>query len=113
MTDDAESIRPEAIEDLPAHVCDLLGRQVACARDGNFAEAERLGAAVDAAIAAVGQEQADRPRFTEPQRRLVERLHAELAMTLRAEQADVQAKLTQLRQVKRVVGAYRGGLRRP
>jgi hypothetical protein len=113
MTDETERIEPKAIEDLPAHVCDLLGRQVACARDGNFAEAERLGAAVDAAIATVGQEQADRPRFTEPQRRLVKRLHDELAMMLRAEQADVQAELTQLRQVKRVVGAYRGRLRRP
>ena len=45
----------------------------AIARQRDRAEAERLGAAVDAAIAAVGQAQADRPRFTEPQRRLVER----------------------------------------
>jgi hypothetical protein len=69
---------------------------------------ERLGLEVDAAIAEMTQDRAGQHRFTEPQWRLVERLHDELALTLRAEQANVQARLTRLRQVKRVVGKYRG-----
>jgi hypothetical protein len=113
MTDDIETIELSAVEDLPGRVCDLLSRELACTREANFAEAERLGVEVDALIATIGQDPTNGPRFTEPQRRLVKRLHEELAMTLRAEQADIQAKLTQLRQVKRAVGAYRGRLRRP
>jgi hypothetical protein len=37
----------------------------------------------------------------------LKRSYHELILTLRAEQADVQGKLKQLRRVKRVVGAYR------
>ena len=112
MTDGSEVIHLDASEDLAGRVCDLLSRQVACAREANFAEAERLGVEMDALIAALGQDPGREPHLTEPQRRLVKRLHEELAITLRAEQADIQAKLTQLRQVKRVVGAYRGRPRR-
>lgn len=113
MAGDIESTRPDKSEDLPACVCHLLGQQVACARAANFTEVARLGVEVDAAIAEMAQDQTNPPRFTEPQRRLMERLHDELSLTLRVEQADVQAKLTRLRQVKRVVGTYRGRLRRP
>ena len=113
MTGNTESMRPNRIEDLPACVCDLLAQQVACARAANFTGVTRLGAEINAAIAEMAQDQMHSPRFTEPQRRLMERLYDELALTLRVEQADVQAKLTRLRQVKRVVGAYRGRLGRP
>ena len=112
MADDRQRVQTEETEDLPEQLCGLLTEQVTYARRGNMAQVERLGARVDAVMAQMAPDRASQPVMTEPQRVRLKRQYDELVLTLRAEQADVQTKLKQLRQVKRVVGAYNSKKRR-
>jgi len=105
-TEDRQCLKPEASEDLPAQLCGLLTEQIACARQGNLGQVERLGARVSSIIAAMHSTSTDLPVRVEPQRNRLQRLYDELVLALKAEQAEVQTELQQLRQVKRVVGVY-------
>lgn len=112
MADDRQRVQMEAAQDLPEQLCGLLTEQVARARQGNMAQVERLGARVDAVIARMAQGRANQPVIAEPQRARLKQQYDELVLTLRAEQADMQSKIKQVRQVKRVVGAYNRKKRR-
>ena len=93
-------------ENLGGRLCALLTEQIAFARCGNMGQVERLGCQVDAIMSAMTPAAADRPWVDDAQRNHLQRLYDELVLVLRAEQADVQAELKQLQQVKRVVGVY-------
>lgn len=86
----------------------LLKEQLTATRQGNLSRVEQLGEltnAVVAQIAACGGLGSLAP----PARRAeLERLYGEFLTLLGAQQADVQDKLRQVRQVKRAVGAYTG-----
>ena len=112
MTDDRQCVQTEKAEDLAEQLCGLLAEQVTRVRKGNMVQAERLASRVDAVLARMASNQGSQPVMPEPQRARLKRQHDELVLTLRAEQADVQTKLKQLRQVKRVVGAYNSKTRR-
>ena len=105
-TADRQCLEPEASEDLPAQLCNLLTEQIAYARQGNLGQVERLGAQVSGVVAAMRSSSTGTPPLSEPQRNRLQQLYDELALALKAEQAEVQRELTQLRQVKRVVGTY-------
>lgn len=106
MTEDCQSGEPVRAEDWPAQLCGLLTEQIAFARQGNMGQVERLGTEVDAIIAAMAPGLAESPLTIGPQRSRLRELYDELVLVLQAEQADVQTKLRQLQQVKRVVGVY-------
>ena len=105
-TEDLQRTEPGASEDLPARLCGLLAEQIAFARQGNLGQVERLGAQVNGIIAAMGSSSAAMPSMLEPQRNRLQQLYDELVLALKAEQAEVQMRLKQLRQVRRVVGVY-------
>jgi len=105
MTNDCASVESVDQEASVARLCGLLAEQVACGRQGRIAQVERLAAQVDGVIAGMTHCQESLPVMTDSQRRRVRRLYDELVLTLQADQADVQTKLRQLRQVKRIVGA--------
>ena len=108
MVEERQSVSPAAAEDLPTQLCGFLAEQVAWARDGNMVQVERVSAQVDAVVAAMTQSRTNQPLLAEPQQRRLERLYDALILALRAEQADVQTGLRQLRQVRRALGAYSG-----
>lgn len=84
----------------------LLGRQVAGAREGNLGQVEQILVRTDALVAGLAPDRGGAPALTEAQRASVKHLYGELTLALRAERGEVQAKLKQLRQVKRAIGAY-------
>jgi hypothetical protein len=106
MTENYQSSEPVGAEDWPAQLCGLLTEQIAFARQGNMGQVERLGTQVDGIIATVAPGPANAPLMVGPQRSRLQELYDELVLVLQAEQADVQTKLKQLQQVKRVVGVY-------
>jgi len=112
MTDNRQRVHTEKAEDLAEQWRGFLAEQITRARQGNMVQVERLGARVDAVLAQMASGQTSRPVMAEPQRARLKRQYDELVLTLRAEQADVQTRLKQLRQVKRVVGAYNSKKRR-
>lgn len=112
MADDREPVEAEEKESFPEQLCGLLTEQVACARRGNIARVEQLGAQVDTVIAQMAPDQMNQPVMAESQRARLQKKYDELVLMLQAEQADVQTRLSQLRQVKRVVGAYNTKKRR-
>jgi hypothetical protein len=112
MTDDRQRVPTEKAEDLAEQLCGLLAEQITHARQGNMVQVERLGARADMVLAQMASDQTGQPVMAESQRARLKRQYDELALTLRAEQGDVQTKLKQLRQVKRVVGAYNSKKRR-
>ena len=106
MADDRYSVPTTEAEDLPEQLWGLLTEQVTAARQGRMAQVEHLGVRVDAVMARMAPGRASQPVMAESQRTRLKQQYDELVLTLRAEQADVQANLVQLRKVKRVVGAY-------
>ena len=107
MANHCESVESTELEGLVARLCGLLAEQVACGRQGRIAQVEHLAAQVDGIIADMTRRPERSPVMTDSQHRRVQRLYGELILTLQADQADVQSKLKQLRQVKRIVGAYK------
>lgn len=90
-----------------ARLCDLLAAQIACVRDGDLVQVERLCARADDMVTWMKQTGAHQC-VTGPQRTRLRQLYDELTLALQAEHVDVEARLKQLRQVKRAVGAYGG-----
>ena len=83
----------------------LLVRQIALAREGNLAQVEQLATRADALVAGIVQGSSSASSVGSKKAPL-KRLYDELTLALRAERGEAQAKLKQLRQVKRAVGAY-------
>mgnify|MGYP000937383538 CR=1 FL=1 len=101
-------VNPEAEEnDLVASLRRLLKAQLAAGREGNLARVERLGERTNAVVQAIVQRGGLVRTHMEAGGDL-EKLYRELILLLRAQQADVQSRLGQLRRVKRVVCAYGG-----
>ncbi len=111
MTWNCQSVASEAVEDLSAELCRVLEEQIMSVREGNLAQVELSSVRADAIIAKMTPEGTDKPSLSDGDRERLKRLYAELVLTLRAEHADVQTRLKQLRQVKRAVGAYGGKIR--
>jgi hypothetical protein len=86
----------------------LLQEQITAARKGNLAEVERLGRAVDEAIAKAGPSSQAVRAALGPHRGRVERLCSELSLILSTERAEVAGQLQKLRTVKRAVEVYGG-----
>ncbi len=104
--EDHRGMEPIADENLPDRLGALLSEQIAGARRGDIAWVEQLGIETDAVIARMVQDGPNQTVIPECQRIRLKRWYDQLAFALRAEQADVQTRLKQLRQVKRAVGAY-------
>jgi hypothetical protein len=111
MTWNEPSPVSETVEHLSEELCHLLDEQVASAREGNLSRVEQLSVQAEGIVAKMTREGADEPSLSDERREHLKRLYAELVLTLRAEQAGTQARLRQLRQVKRAVGAYAGRIR--
>jgi hypothetical protein len=105
------SDRPRNAEEEMTHLATslrgLLNAQLAAGREGNLSRVERLSEKANAAVAKIASDGGDESAVLGAERRELKRLYEELTLILRAEQADVQNKLKQLRKVKRVVAAYR------
>jgi len=85
----------------------LLDEQLAAGRQGNLARVERLGVRANAVVEALVQSGGRVPTDMDGGNDLG-RLYAELILLLRAQQADVQGRLQQLRRVKRALSVYGG-----
>ena len=91
--------------ELAASLRHLLEAQLAAGREGNLVQVERLGERASAVVEAIVRNGG--AVWTEAEGgRDLEKLYGELILLLRAQQADVQNRLTQLRRVKRAIGAY-------
>lgn len=110
MTDDTRHSPEAQTSETFAELCDLLSAQIACARDGRLVQVERLCVHADDVVTRMGQTGANHS-VSDSERICLQQLYDELVLTLQAEQADVEVRLKQLRQVKRVVGAYGGRAR--
>lgn len=86
---------------------DLLNAQLAAGRDGDLSRLEQLSERANATVAEIVRREPEGPDILGTERPNLKRLYEELTLILRAEQADVQNKLKQLRKVKRAVAAYR------
>ncbi len=84
----------------------LLVRQIACAREGNFGQVEQMSSCADALVAGIAADGLSTSAPNASQKAHLKALYDELTLALRAERGEVQAKLKQLRRVKRAVGAY-------
>lgn len=104
--EDHRGMEPAEDEDLLDRLCALVSKQVAWARRGDLARVDQLGAEADAAIARMVQDRPNQAVISPCQRTRLKGLYDQLAFALQAEQADVQTRLKQLRQVKRAAGAY-------
>ncbi len=89
-----------------------MARQIQLAQCGKIAELERLTPQVDAVIARIVTAPTGRPLVSRTQRERLKEQYDDLVLALRAQQAEVQTKLKQTREVKRVVSAYRRKKRR-
>ncbi len=94
-------------DELVADLLRLLKEQLAAGREGDLARLEQLGERANAVVAGIVRRGGGVPAAMGARRRDLEKSYGELVLMLRAHQADVQSRLKQLRQVKRVVGAYR------
>jgi hypothetical protein len=110
MTRDGRNASLAPMSDVSVELCALISAQITCARDGDLAQVERLCARVDDMVARMKEGSADRS-VAEPQRMRLRQLYEELILTLRTGQADTEARLKQLRRVKRAVGTYGGRVR--
>ena len=95
------------IEDQITNLRHLLEEQLTAGREANFSRMLQLGEQADAVVAGIVKEGGGEPAVTEARRHDLERLYNGLAQMLRAERANMQGKLKQLRRVKRAVNAYR------
>jgi hypothetical protein len=93
--------------ELVAHLHQLLTEQVACAREGDLSRVERLIDSANAVVAEIGRHADDPSAALGSRRSELDKLYAELILTLRSEQADVQDKLKRLRRMKTAIGVYR------
>jgi hypothetical protein len=84
----------------------LLVRQIASAREGNLAQVEQLATRANALVAGIVQGPSSVSSDVQSKKAQLKGLYDELTLALRAERGEAQAKLKQLRQVKRAVGAY-------
>lgn len=105
MTNDVRNATQVATAGPFEALCDLLSAQIVLAREGDFVQVEQLCERADGLITQMKETDTDRS-LTDSQRTHLEKLYGELTLALRIEQADVQSKLRQLRQVKRAVGVY-------
>ena len=85
----------------------LLDEQLTAGREGNLSRVEQLGEQANAVVEEIVQQGDEMSAVLGAHRRSLERSYGELILMLRAQQADVQGRLRQLRRVKRAVGAYR------
>ncbi len=85
----------------------LLNAQLTAGREGNLSRLEQLGEKANTVVAEIAHRGGDGSAVLGAERCDLKRLYDELTLILRAEQADVQNRLKQLRKVKRVVAAYR------
>jgi len=95
------------MEELTTALHHLLEGQLAAGHEGNFARMVQLSELANAVVGRMIAHGSDVPAGMGARRRELKQLYDELILMLRAEQADVQGKLKQLRQMKRAVGAYR------
>ncbi|NLH42184.1 MAG: hypothetical protein GX448_10115 [Planctomycetes bacterium] len=95
------------IEELAGRLCRLLEEQLIAGREGDLSRVEQLGWQADALVTGITCREGGAAGISQTRRRDLKRSYDELTLMLKAEQADVQGKLKQLRKVKRVVGAYR------
>jgi hypothetical protein len=107
MKCDGQTGPEREVEELVASLHRLLEAQLAAGREGDFARVERLGEQANAVVEAIVRRGVN-VRTDVHGGRDLERLYSELTLLLRAQQADIQDKLRQLRRVKRVVGVYGG-----
>ncbi len=84
----------------------LLVRQIACVREGNLDRVEQIAAQTEALVTGIMSERSSGSVPASSQKAHLKRLYDELTLALRAERDDIQAKLKQLRQVKKALGAY-------
>jgi len=94
------------VEDLAIRLCCLLKEQLEAVRKGDFSRVESLGERTNAVVAGITGHEGGAAAISKTRRRDLKRSYDELTLMLQAEQADVQSKLKQLRQVKRAIGAY-------
>ena len=85
----------------------LLEEQLAAGRQGNLAGVERRGVRANAVVEALVQSGGRVPTDVDGGNDFG-RLYSELILLLRAQQADVQGRLQQLRRVKRALSVYGG-----
>ena len=76
------------------------------AAKGIFRDSNSSARQANAVVAGIVRQGGDVPAVLGARRRELERAYGELTLMLRAQQAEVQGKLKQVRQVKRAVGVY-------
>jgi hypothetical protein len=92
--------------DLAGSLRRLLEEQLAAGREGDLSRVAQLGEQADALVARILRQGGEAPAL-EDLRRDLKGSYDDVVLMLRAEQSDVQSKLTQLRRMRRVIGAYR------
>lgn len=107
MECDPQTDAGRELDELAAELHRLLEGQLAAGREGDLSRLEQLGASANAVVAGIVRQGGDVPAVLGARRRELERAYGELTLVLRAQQAEVQGKLKQVRQVKRAVGVYR------
>ena len=106
VSDDHTKRAPDRMAERLEELSCLLRAEIAGVREGQLDQVERLAARAETLVAGVIQDRQRAETLAESQRAHLARLYEELALALRAERGDVQAKLRQLRQVKRAIVAY-------
>ncbi len=106
ISDDHTKRAPDRMAERLEELSRLLRQQIDDVREGQLDRVERLAARAETLVAGVIHDRQRAGTLAESQRAHLARLYEELALALRAERGDVQAKLRQLRQVKRAIGAY-------
>ncbi len=105
-SDDHTKRAPDRMAERLDELSRLLRGQIDGVREGQFDRVDRLAARAETLVAGMIQDRQRTGTLAESQRAHLARLYEELALALRAERGDVQAKLRQLRQVKRAIAAY-------
>ena len=101
------SVPADAVQAMSEELDRLLTQQIACAREGDLDQVERLAARTETLVAAIASREAAGLTMAASHRVRLRQRYDELTLVLRAERSDVQTKLRQVRQVKRAVGSYR------
>lgn len=107
LTSDHSSVPADTLQAMSEELDRLLTQQIACAREGDLDQVERIAARTEALVAAIASRDAAGLTMAASQRVRLRQRYDELTLVLRAERSDVQTKLRQVRQVKRAVGSYR------
>ena len=112
MVSESQDVHMPQPADLSEQLGNLLTRQIHLARQGKVVEVERLTPQVDALVAQMASVSTDRPALEASQKDRLMEQYEELTLTLQAQRADVQARLKQVREVKRTISAYNSKRRR-